>query len=300
MSHLNPEDSPTGYQVIGNSQDRGRIDTVGVGAFGKIQELADAGVLWTREGGELIKSRFYPRANFSTNPTPGGYDLELVVKDRLDLQELKISMRNSPNSRQSEDYYLRPHVFVPAEKLWLSDGHRYLPAITELARASGIPVNRVLSIDLDYFSKMPPERWQTEATTLIQAAIAASLKHDVVIADLHEDNRDRTERRNLSTYEEIVSATDSGVIRDENFIGFMAAEHPIIIKPPIRELLYTLRTEPEITITNPDFLLAEEPKSPPSLLERFDVIQLCTSPGYFRAVHAFKALQVVRAAINST
>ena len=179
------------------------------------------GDLWTRENGEETKARLYPRANFTTNPSSIGHDLKLVAEDKLDLGVLKMSVRNS------RDYFFNPHIFVSPEKLWLSDGHRYLPSMIGLARESGIPTGKILSVDLDYFSRTPEADLQTEAGELIRAAIAASAEHDLVIADLHEDTQGKPERKNILSYEDTVSATDRGIIRDENFISFINQSIPI-------------------------------------------------------------------------
>jgi hypothetical protein len=245
--------------------------------------------LWTRENGEETKARLYPRANFATYPSPTGYDLELVAEDRLDLGALKMSVRNSG------DYFFSPHIFVSREKLWISDGHRYLPSMIGLARESGIPTGKILSIDLDYFSKTPKVDLQTGAEELIRAAIAASAEHDLVIADLHEDTQGKPEENNILSYEDTVSATDSGVIRDENFIPFIHTGRTVIIKPAISELSFTLGEKRGILITNPDFLLQEDPINDHdlSLLRYFDMIHLCTSPCYINPVKSFSILKTI-------
>jgi len=230
------------------------------------------GDLWTRENGEETKARLYPRANFTTNPSSIGHDLKLVAEDKLDLGVLKMSVRNSG------DYFFNPHIFVSPEKLWLSDGHRYLPSMIGLARESGIPTGKILSVDLDYFSRTPETDLQTEAGELIRAAIAASAEHDLVIADLHEDT---------------VSATDRGIIRDENFISFIHTGKTVIIKPAISELSLTIGEKRGILVTNPDFLLQENSTNDLSLLRHFDMIHLCTSPCYINPVKSFSMLKTI-------
>lgn len=246
-----------------------------------------SGRLWKRENGEKARALLYPRANFTTYPSPTGYDLELVAEDKLDLRVLKMSIRNSG------DYFFSPHIFVSRKKLWLSDGHRYLPSMIKLAKESGIPISTILSIDLDYFSKTPEVNLQTEAEELIRAAIAASAEHDLVIADFHEDTQGKPKGKNILSYENTVSATDRGVIRDENFVPFIPAGSPVIIKPAISELSLTLGEKREILVTNPDFLLQENPTNDLSLLRHFDMIHVCTSPCYINSVKSFSMLNTI-------
>lgn len=226
----------------------------------------------------------YPRGNFTTYPVPGGIDLPLVEQRRFKSSDVRlITRRETPN-----DYIMSPHVHVPQNDVWISDGHRYVVPMYHLQPAPG----KVLSIDLDYFSGV--RDITLEAGRLLQAACVASQLSELVIADFHEDLPMFGE----SVYspqcaQEAVDMIDQGEITDANFIASIFGQ-ALIIKPSDIRHSRSLREERDLTVTNADQLLSgSEYRNIPNLGDYFDMIHLCTSPTYIHPTTAFNVLKII-------
>ena len=248
---------------------------------------------------EKLKGLPYPRANFVTNPAPDGFPLNLEVVDDLDLAKLKLTLKEG----KEEDYFLNPHLYISRLNLWISDGHRYLPAMTALLKYLGDSQDKnpgkILSIDLDYFSRFAESSLLSESLKLLTGACEAARNYDLVIADLHEDisGLSHLTRPELN-YQDVVTATDKGQIRDENFIHFMGIERTLIVKPPLLEFFPTLGERNGILVANPDQLITEH-GGVLHCVKAFDMIHICTSPGYIGLSRAFKVLELIHRQLYS-
>ena len=245
---------------------------------------------WRKNPLGFYEASLYPRANFTIQPLSGGADLSLRTVDHLNLKELRLTFRNGV-----ENYYLNPHLFIPNMKLWISDGHRYLSAMLKLAELTGISTKKILSIDLDYFARLPDAKIYLEVQRLLKAGSAAADEFDLVIADMHEDLPVFSQPRNVPTnYGEVIAAIDKNEIRDENFIPFLGFDKAVIIKPSLSEFSQALGERKSVVVMNSDQLLnGQDSTSNTSLVDRFDVIHVCTSPCYINSGKAFTVLQLL-------
>lgn len=250
-------------------------------------ELVRTGLWKIGTDGE-VEAVTYPKANFVTAPTAEGMDLRLIVSDTPDLAKMKINFKGSSGREEMfPDYVIRPHLYVPNKELWLTDGHRYLPTVLKTAEEMGKPVEKVLSVDLDYFGRLPEAKMRDEARKLIATAYEAAAHGAIVIPDAHEDDFEaRSLNPNGASLGKVVEMTDTGQILDENFIP-MLGRQVVIIKPPLSEYALTMRDKPGVKIILPDGSL----KIPTG--SRFDLVHMCTSPGYMQPQKAIAALRIM-------
>ena len=226
----------------------------------------------------------YPRGNFTTYPIPGGIDLSLVEQGRFRSSYVRLTTRRGT----PYDYVMSPHIHIPQDRVWISDGHRYVVPMYHLQRTP----NRVLSIDLDYFSGV--RDITLEAGRLLQAVCVASQLSAFVIADFHEDLPIMGEGvSSPQCAQEAVDMINQGEITDANFIPFMSTQ-TLIIKPSDIRHSQSFREERDLIVTNADQLLSgSEYRNIPDLKDYFDMIHLCTSPTYIHHTIAFNALKTI-------
>ena len=250
-------------------------------------ELLKTG-LWKAGADGQIEAVHYPKANFVTAPTSEGIDLRLLAVDKPDLSKMKINFKGSSGREEMfPDYVIKPHLYVPGLELWLTDGHRYLPTILQTAIEMGKPTQRVISVDLDYFGRIPEKKFKDEAVKLLGTAVEATNTGAVVIPDAHEDDFEgRFTNRDDMTLSRIVEMTNNGQIQDENFIPALGRDI-VIIKPPLSEYMLTVRQKPGVRVILPNGSMRLKS------LPKFDLVHMCTSPGYMQPQKAIAAMRVV-------
>jgi len=253
-------------------------------------EKIQASSLWEKSPDGYYRTVVYPRANFITYPLPAGADLFLRTADRFDTHLFSVTLRQT-----RDDYFFRPHLVVPDDKLWVSDGHRYLAAMTGLLAATDKPPRKILSIDLDYFARGGRADLETEVDKVLRAASSAAKDYDLVVFDSHEDIGKSPilgGGKNEFSYEETVSAIDNGIIADENVVSYLGPRQTVIVKPALSEFSQNLGKREDIVITNSDLLAANASSKADTFLPGyFDMIHCCTSPGYVSVSLAFATLQ---------
>lgn len=266
-----------------------------------IKERISKNPLWRRIQGGYYETIIYPQHRDTVN-------FLLTLRTACSLEELKNNIGviedKSPIGKREGNYFLSPH-FLVFPNIWISDisdGHRFLFSMIALFRETmGRLPCKILSLDLDYFSRIPPRRIKIEIDNLISAASVALQMANVVIADMHEDVgcisdfiEDTTIRQ--VTYVETVGMLNRGEVTDDNFLPFVIGrrEEGILIKPPLIEYSFTRDIKKgclNLRVFNAEQLisLGKDFENIPSFTQ-IDMIHICTSPSYINFDRAFSLL----------
>lgn len=262
-----------------------------------LAEITSASPLWEWNPDGYWEATIYPNGNFATYPTSQGVPLKLRTAEKLDVKLLTVVPhpigRTKPE--QDMDYLLNPHLFIPQEGLFVTDGHRYLIAAYHLMKEMAVTPQSVLTIDLDYFVRIANHRIEKEVRRLIAAAVAARTRANVVVADSHEDlgfSFDGKLRNPPLSLEESVKRINSGEIHDGNCLSALLPGTKIcLLKPPLIEQFPSSRVDGFLEVRTADQLAADLTVQPG--LRAFDLVHICTSPTCLDPGRAFSLLKLI-------
>jgi hypothetical protein len=262
----------------------GFVDKEGWSGARDVIELIKQSGSWVLRG-DAWESRIYPKPKFAGSGRGVSWNQSLRVADRVNLRDLTVLMDSaSPVSDLPfADYLIRPHLFVPDRKLVVTDQHRFLPSIMALLKETGLRIKKAASIDLDYFSRIPSDRIGSEMGRLMTALGQASKVSDIVVADSHVDGAE-TGKSVLGwkgSYKKIVEMTDDDQVKDENCLLYLPEGKISLILPPIISQAYNTGEQRGIEVSRVgNFEGGVEPQTVWDLLEKIDLLHVCTSPGY--------------------
>lgn len=252
--------------------------------------------LWEKTPEGYYKVITYPRPKF----LGGNFDFSFfTLRTVCSFGELKENIRivevSGLRGREGR-YFFFPHFLFPPN-IWISDGHRFLFSMTALFReTTGRLPRKIVSLDLDYFSRISPERIDREIDNLILGIRVALQMGNAVMVDMHEDigyfSKD-TDTRQLP-YLNTVEMINKGEVTDDNFLPFVVSGEGILIKPPLIEfsLMKDIKKgRLNLRVFNTEQLISlRKDFGNISLIGEIDMIHLATSPSYIDSARAFLLL----------